>query len=183
VLSKLEKIQRMSELSGMQDQLARAIGQMLDQLLSSIEDPAKEKILAYAKAEAIPDLFHRHQVAFSDLVDDEFLDGMIAFYESPLGRQSIEFTKQAEAISAQVVPDWNAATMARIDAIIAEDTPTAFEQYMISNFGDNPLIRHRIKFVRQYAKEHNIDLNHITMEQIIEIRSQPGWKEAQPALA
>lgn len=39
------------------------------------------------------------------------------------------------------------------------------------------LLNHRAKFSAQYFKEHGWDIENPTIEQVIEVRNQPGWKE------
>ncbi len=47
-------------------------------------------------------------------------------------------------------------------------------------FGGTPqqvaAIVRRDSFIRQYAEEKEWDVNNLTMEQILEIRKQEGWK-------
>jgi hypothetical protein len=52
------------------------------------------------------------------------------------------------------------------------------EDRMQTAFPDqSDLLRKRGEFVRSYCGEHGWDPDHLTMEQLLKVREQPGWKQ------
>lgn len=49
-------------------------------------------------------------------------------------------------------------------------------EFMKTQFNDSPLMMARAKFVEEYCAERKWVVDNITMDQLIEIRAQPKWK-------
>jgi len=154
--------------------------------------PPDEVFELFAREFTIAEIEKRTLPLYLKHFDADTLDGVIGFYESPVGQTWLAAQPKAAIEAMAVVQDWCAELMEKAIAEFRENESRrarTIEQPDSLGTGimfgtkseadkTQSLLDARYTFVQQYCREHGWSerTEDLSLNQIMEIRQQDGWK-------
>jgi hypothetical protein len=102
-MTKLEKVKKLAEISLFDASIHKVVSGIFGAMGFSPDEQLKVDIVL---EEAKKDLLNRFHLLKEEHYSEEYLDSMIAFYESPLGLEFIANSKKLEQLTVPINVEW-----------------------------------------------------------------------------
>jgi hypothetical protein len=135
------------------------------------------------------ELYNKYVTIYSDVFTGKEIKELLDFYESPIGKKATAHASEIAMRSIEAGKSWLGNYIvkeednikAKIDKILLNEAMTAKDD-KINPLPDPALQTQKVtearyNFAQDYAKGRGWSIENLSLEQVMEIRSQDGWKE------